>query len=83
MTDASEVVVGAVLKQYIDDEWHQIAYFSQKLKLAETRYSTFDRELLAMYLTIKHFCHLLKARQFHSLTDHKPLTYALSTCRQP
>ena len=46
----------------------------------ETRYSTFDRELLAVYLSIKHFCHFLKGRLFHILTDHKPLTYALN-CR--
>lgn len=36
----------------------------------------YDRELLAMYSTIKHFRHLLEAREFDLLTDHKPLTYA-------
>ena len=46
---------------------------------AETRYSTFDRELLAVYLAIRHFRHLLEGRHFHVLTDHKPLTYALNT----
>ena len=46
---------------------------------AETRYSTFDRELLAVYLAIKHFCHFLEGRHFHVLTDHKPLTFALNT----
>ena len=43
----------------------------------QTRYSTFDRELLAVYLAIKHFRHFLEGRTFHVLTDHKPLTYAL------
>ena len=37
----------------------------------------FDRELLAVYLAIKHFRHLLEGHTFHVLTDHKPLTYAL------
>ena len=47
------------------------------MKPAETRYSTFDRELLAIYLAIRHFRHFLKGREFHVLTDHKPLTFAL------
>ena len=42
MTDASPRAVGAVLQQYIDSQWCPIAYFSKKLKPAETKYSTFD-----------------------------------------
>ena len=49
------------------------------MTLTETRYSTFDRELLAVYLAIKHYWHFLEGRQFHVLTDHKPLTFALNT----
>ena len=44
---------------------------------AETHYSTFDRELLAVYLSIRHFRHFLEGRSFLVWTDHKPLTYAL------
>ena len=47
---------------------------------AETCYSMFDRELLAMYLAINNFRHFLDGRQFHVLTDHQPLTFALNTC---
>ena len=79
MTDASDIAVGAVLQQHINGDWHPIAYFSKKLKPAESRYSAFDRELLAVYLAIKHFRHFLEGRPFHVLTDHKPLTYALSS----
>ena len=79
MTDASDTAVGAVLQQYVDGSWHPISFFSKKLTPAETRYSTFDRELLAVYLAIRHFRHLLEGRHFHVLTDHKPLTYALNT----
>ena len=78
MTDASDTAVGAVL-QHIHGTWHPISFFSRKMTPAETRYSTFDRELLAVYLSIKHFRHLLEGRQFHVLTDHKPLTYALNS----
>ena len=56
-----------------------IAYFSKALKPAETRYSTFDRELLAVYLAVKHFRHFLEGREFFILTDHRPLTYALTS----
>lgn len=52
-------------------EWCPISYFSKKLQPAETRYSTFDRELLGIFTT---FCWRTYS------TDHKLLTYALSTC---
>ena len=51
LTDASGTAVGAVLQQYVDDMWHPVS-FSKKMKPAETCYSTFDRELLAVYLAI-------------------------------
>ena len=78
MTDASEYAVGAVLQQRIDDEWRPIAYFSRKLHPPETRYSTFDRELLAVYLAIRHFRYFVEGREFFVLSDHKPLSYALA-----
>ena len=67
--------VGAVLEQQIDSVWCPISFFSRKLHPAERKYSTFDRELLA---AIRHFRHFVEGRQFHLLTDHKPLTFALS-----
>ena len=76
MTDASDVAVGAVLQQRINNAWQPLGFFSKRLQPAETRYSTFGRELLAVYLSIRHFRHHLEARQFFVLTDHKPLTYA-------
>ena len=77
MTDASNVAVGAVLQQFIEDQWCPIAFFSTKLKPAETRYSAFDRELLAIYLAIRHFRHFLEGHTFHVVNDHKPLTFVI------
>ena len=74
MRDASDNAVGAVLQQYIGSSWQPIAFFSKKMKPAETLYSTFDRELLAIYT-----CHFLEGRSFPILIDHKPLIYALNT----
>ena len=79
MTDASDTAVEAVLEQYVNSSWHPIPFFSRKMTPAETCYSTFDRELLAVYLAIKHFHHFLEDRHFHVLTNHKPLTFALKT----
>lgn len=36
----------------------------------------YDRELLSIYLAIKHFRYILEGRQFLIRTDHKPLVYA-------
>ena len=79
MTDASNTAVGAVLQQLINNTWRSIAFFSKTLKAQETRYSTFNSELLAVYLAIKHFRHFIKGRQFHVSTDHRPLIFALQS----
>ena len=78
MTDASDIAVGAVLQQKVNHVWQPLGFFSKRLQQAETRYSTFGRELLAVYLSIRHFRHHLEGRQFFVLTDHKPLTYSLN-----
>ena len=79
MTDASDIAIGAVLQQYIDNQWQPISYFSHKLSPTECCYSTYDRELLAVYQAIKHFRHFVEGRTFFILTDHKPLTFSLHT----
>ncbi|XP_069182497.1 uncharacterized protein [Procambarus clarkii] len=77
-TDASNTAIGAVLQQLIEGEWRPTAFFSVHLSPAVEKYSTFDRELLAIYAAIQHFRHFLEGRNFHILTDHKPLTYTLA-----
>ena len=49
------------------------------LKSSEILRDSFDRELLAIYLVIKHFHYFIEGRSFHIPTDHKPLVYALDT----
>jgi hypothetical protein len=48
-----------------------------------SRYSTFDRKLLAAHAAIKHFCHFCKGRAFQLWTDHKPLVTAISCVSAP
>jgi cleavage and polyadenylation specificity factor subunit 1 len=76
--DATGTHVGAVLQQRACGlVARPLAFFSSKLEPAQTRYSAFDQELLAVYLAIRHFRWLLEGRTFYLLTDHKPLTFAL------
>ncbi len=57
-TDASQHHVAAVLLQYDDDGLPRaLGYFSKKLKPAEVRYSTTDREALAIVLACRQFNH--------------------------
>ena len=71
--DASDRAVGAVLQHRVDNAWKPIAFFSKKLSPTESRYSVFGKELFAAYSAVRHFRHLLEGREFHILTDHKPL----------
>jgi len=75
-TDASDHSIGAVLQQKQEDGWEPLAFYSKKLSPTEVKYSTFDRELLAIYIAIKYFRHMVEARRFVIYTDHKPLTFA-------
>ena len=63
--DASDVAVGEVLEQWISGAWKPIGFFSKVLNPAATKYSAFDRKLLAIYLSIRHFKYMLDGRQFH------------------
>ena len=62
------------------EECRQVApdrLFLRKLTQAERTYSAFDRELLGIFVAIKHFRAYLDARIFTVWTDHRPLTFAL------
>lgn len=81
--DASDTAVGGVLEQKVSGTWQPLAFFSKQLRKPEQRYSAFDRELLALYLAIRHFRYLLEGRPFTAFTDHKPLTFAMSKESDP
>jgi hypothetical protein len=81
--DASDTHVGAALQQLECGAWRPLAFFSRKLTVTETRYSTFDRELLAAFAAVCHFRFLLEGRHFRLLTDHKPLVSALARVSPP
>lgn len=70
-TDASNYAIGAVLSQ----GGHPICYASRTLNGAETRYATFEKELLAIVWATKYFrCYLLY-RKFKIQSDHQALKF--------
>ena len=75
-TDASNRGVGAVLSQRDADGCDQpVAYFSKKLLPREERYSTIEKECLAIKLAIQAFRVYLLGRHFTVQTDHRALTW--------
>lgn len=78
MSDASDTGIGAALQQLVDNCWQPLGFFSRKLSEAESKYSTYDRELLAIFTAVKHFRFMLEGSQFIIYTDHKPITFAFS-----
>ena len=82
-TDASDIAVGAVLNQKQNGIFKPLGFFSRKLSDTEKRYSTFDRELLAVHQAVRHFKHLLQGKSFKIMTDHLPLVHAFSKKSDP
>lgn len=75
-TDASDVAIGSTLMQFSNNSWEPLAFLSMKLDKSQKKWSTYDRELLAIYSSIKKFRHMLEGRRFTIFTDQKPLIFA-------
>ena len=70
-TDASDFQLGAVISQ----NQKPIAFYSRKLNPAQTRYTTTEKELLAIVETLKEFKNILLGQNIQVYIDHKNLTY--------
>ena len=79
VTDASDTAVGAAIQQTVAGVTEPVAFFSKSLTSAQKKWSTFDRELLAIFLALKHFKYFLDGRPFTICTDHKPLTFMFTS----
>ena len=76
-TDASERACGAVLLQDRDGVLQPVAYHSAKFDTHQSRYSTIEKELLAIVSALKKFeCYIQPASHpAHVYTDHNPLSF--------
>jgi hypothetical protein len=60
---------------FLIDTGSDLCVYPRKFNPAQQKYSAYDRELLVVYATVKHFRHMLEARHFTIFTDHKPITF--------
>ena len=76
ITSPNRVVIKTDLGQ-----WHPVAFFSRKMIPAETRYETYDNELLAIVKVFKTWRHYLEAckHEVLVLTDHNNLCHFMDT----
>ena len=74
-TDASNVALGAVLSQGKLFTDRPVQYASRTLSETEQRYSTIEKELLAIVYAVKTFRPYIYGRHFKIYTDHRPLVW--------
>ncbi|GFR16900.1 uncharacterized protein TNCT_654361 [Trichonephila clavata] len=74
--DALDYAISGELNQNTTAGLEPLVFYSRKLHAAETKYSVYDRELLAVYAAIKHFRFILEGHNFTIFMDRKPLTFA-------
>jgi hypothetical protein len=66
-----------LLQEDADGIDHPVCYFSRKLNKHQKKYSTIEKECLALLLSLQHFEVYLSACSFDVIvyTDHNPLTF--------
>ncbi|XP_059210478.1 uncharacterized protein LOC131989303 [Centropristis striata] len=74
-TDASGRGLGAVLSQQVQGVDRPVLYISRKLSEREARYSTVERECLAIRWAVDALRYYLLGRPFTLCSDHAPLQW--------
>jgi hypothetical protein len=77
--DASKYGIGGVLSQKQGRHFKPIAYFSKHLTKTERNYSTSEREMLAVVLSVEHFKQYVYGQAFTVYSDHEPLKFLATT----
>ena len=78
VTDASDVGIGAI---FSTKRGTVVEFTSRVLSTAESKYSTTEKECLAIVWAIRKFRHFLLGAPFILETDHKPLMWLESAKR--
>ena len=74
-TDASDRGLGAVLTQQVEGVDRPVVYISRKLSQWETKYSTVEKECLAIRWAVGSLRYYLLGRPFTLCSDHAPLQW--------
>ena len=73
-TDASDYGIGAFLFQVTQEGIHPIMFISKSLDKTQCRWSTPEKEMYAIWYSLRKMDHLLRDRTFYIQTDHENLT---------
>ena len=76
-TDASNLGSGGILQQEVDGELHNLYYHSQLMTPCERKYSTIEKEALAIYKCFARMRTILLGRSIILMTDHCPLCHIM------
>ncbi|XP_067303592.1 uncharacterized protein [Pseudorasbora parva] len=74
-TDASDRGLGAVLAQEVEGGERPVLYISRKLSKREAKYSTIEKECLAIRWAVLTLRYYLLGREFTLCSDHAPLQW--------
>ncbi len=72
-SDTSIYAAGGVLYQKQDDEWVLLGFHSKRMPPEAAKYRITELELVGLVVNIHGFKHLLYARPFEVIVDHKAL----------
>ena len=83
-TDACDSGIGAVLSQEFEDSSSKlvekpIEFFSKHHNAQQLKYSTTEKELMAIVLAVEHWKFFLFGKPFVVRTDHQPLKWLLTS----
>jgi hypothetical protein len=73
--DASDIGMAGILLQVVDGKEAVLQYASQSFTPTETRYSSYEKECLALVWAVETFHHHLKVGQFKIKSDCKSLAW--------